>query len=330
MNEKKFNPELQAALKKFFEVEDRKAKDDPSKITRTALGDQLGYKGGAVFPEYLKGTYKGDIPLLEKRLANYFGFKEKQTTFEESHPLKLISEFEYVPTSISEKVYHMIEYCRLMGGILIIHGDAGVGKTMASYQYARDNEGFVIRISAGYGCKYPNEVINEIAIRLGVSLSQNRMDRYREIRKKLDGSKKVIVVDEAQELPKSTLETLRRLSDPNLDTCQEGTALVLMGNTYVLRFIENIKADDMRQFWNRMIQECKCRTEETQLEDVRKLFPHLDQQGMEKELNFLWSIAKTPHAIRSAVKIYNNAVTTSSVDYKHLLAAAGAKGITVV
>lgn len=330
MSEKKVNSELQAILRNFLEGENRKSKDDLSRITQTALGDKLGYKGGSALSQYIKGTYIGDIRLLEKRLANYFGFREKQAEFAESHPLELISEFEYVPTSISEKVYRMIEYCRLMGGILIIHGDAGVGKTMAAQQYARDNEGFVIRISAEYGCKYPNEVINEIASRLGVSLTQNRRDRYKEIRKRLDGSKKVIIVDEAQELPKSTLETLRHLSDPNLDTCQEGTAIVLMGNTYVLRFIENIKADDMRQFRNRMIQECKCRAEETQLGDIQKLFMHLSEQGMGKELNFLWSIAKTPHATRSAVKIYNNAVTTSSVDYKHLLAAAGAKGIAII
>ena len=44
---------------------------------------------------------------------------------------------EYIPTSISEDVYNAICYCQMERGMVILHGDAGIGKTNEPFPQKR-------------------------------------------------------------------------------------------------------------------------------------------------------------------------------------------------
>ena len=53
------------------------------------------------------------------------------------------------------------------------------------------------------------------------------------IREKLEGTNKVIIIDEAQHLKLTALEQIRTLADPNSITGKKGVGIVLIGNTEV-------------------------------------------------------------------------------------------------
>ena len=49
------------------------------------------------------------------------------------------NETGYVPTSISTQIYNIIGVCQVKGGLAVIAGDAGIGKTKAAQKFVADN-----------------------------------------------------------------------------------------------------------------------------------------------------------------------------------------------
>ena len=78
--------------------------------------------------QYRRSMYdNGDISALESKLEEFFKAQDEQdASTEKALPYKPIQD--YIPTSISEDVYKLIRYCQLEKGMVIIHGDAGIGK----------------------------------------------------------------------------------------------------------------------------------------------------------------------------------------------------------
>ncbi|MFV0401703.1 MAG: AAA family ATPase [Oscillospiraceae bacterium] len=318
----------------FLQGEAAKRENGWDSMTQADLGKALGFTSGSVISSYVKGAYQGNITSLEKKLENFFSFSEKQAAFQDKpQQLQAVKPRDYVPTSISENIYQAIEYCRLMKGISILHGDAGVGKTMAARKYVRDNKGFALYLKAREGCINRREVIVAVADALGVKDARNGKERYRLIREKLDKAHKVIIIDEAHRLPARTLEFLRDLAEDDEDgeEIMEGAGIVFIGNTKVVNFIKNVKRDDMEQFRNRMIWDGRYMRKDTTLEDVKLVFPYLAESGMDKELQALWTISsKQVWGLRGAVIIYNNAVNAGDVSYNGIVKACAASNIGLI
>lgn len=330
------NETLLNSLKAFLAEQEAKKKAGEAFVTQAAMGKAMTYTNGSMISQYLSDEpFKGNLPLFENRLAAYLGFESKAEEFaEKPNNLKPINERFYVPTSISEDIYNAIEYCRLMTGISILHGDAGVGKTMAAKKYVRENKGAAIYIKAKEGCILRREVIVELADKLGVKDAKNPAERYHLIREKLHKARKVIIFDEAHRFPLQTLEFIRDLAedeDDENENIRDGAGVVLIGNTKVSKWIKNVKREDMEQFRNRMIWEGHYLRKNTTLDDVRLVFTYLTENGMEKELEALWKIsALQTWGLRGAVKIYNNAVNTGDVSYEGLLKACAASKIGIM
>ena len=284
-----------------------------------AFAKELGCSSATV-STYVNNKFEGDVDKFEEKLVNYFEFKQKQEVFEaKAQPFCPVDRRTYVPTSISENVYSAIEYCRLVGGITILHGSAGIGKSMAVQKYKRDNPGVVILLRASESCKTPKQLTATIADRVGVRHCRRYEEMYTRIRDVIDGTKKVIIVDEAHRLPQRSLEDIRDFCEYNEDTGKPGIGIVLIGNTRVMNFISTIRSEEMEQFRNRMVFEGRYHTSQTTMDDMRKVFPLLDEQQMEQELGLLWNIARSTWGMRGAVNVYNSAVNSGDISYKGLL-----------
>lgn len=317
--DKSYNAQMQAKLRGFLDQEKAKGENG---LSQNALGQQLGFKsGGSVLSSYLKSDYKGDVSKVEQSLTNFFSFREKEQDFRDTakeQGLRPVDKWAYVPISISENVYKAIEYCRLVGGITILHGDAGCGKTMGVQKYKQDNKGFVLYFRACETCKTPKHIMSEVASQLGIQNCRNASERAACVREAIENSKKVLIVDDAHRLPQRSLEMLQDFAEPDNGLRKEGIGVVLIGNSKVFNFISTIKKEDMEQFRNRMTWEGRYRREQTKLDDVQRVFPYLAEHGMKKELEFLWSISKSSWGIRGAVNVYNNAVAAKDVSYAGL------------
>ena len=118
---KQYNTELQAKVETYMKE---------TGISQAKLAPMMNLSG-AVLSQYRRSVYdKGDVGDVERKIREFFQIKEEQ-----AENAKKTESFNavrgYVATSISESIYKMIRYCQLEKGIVVIDGDAGIGKTKA-------------------------------------------------------------------------------------------------------------------------------------------------------------------------------------------------------
>jgi hypothetical protein len=297
----------QHLLKKFEELAQsftpRSAKKAAALINGVSDSAISAIKGG-----YYKGNYNDTFARLEE----YFEVKAAaQNTYEEP---------SYVPTSISQAVYEAIRACQIKGGFTVATGDAGIGKTKAVMQFAKDYPNNCAVITINPCCKSTRAVLKLIAAELGVSIERGMDDLWLAIIQKLhDGM--VIIVDEAQLLPYHSIETLRSFAD-YFDRKGQTMGVALVGNNGIREKIEGKSKEVYRQVNNRIWQRPFFKTKDVKPEDVVLLFPLLE--GQEKELTFLHRIAQTNEGIRGAVRLFANAFDNKRFDLAGLSAMAKA------
>lgn len=76
------------------------------------------------------------------------------------------------------------------------------------------------------------------------------------------------------------------------------------------------------QMRGRMLFRRICRTTAATMDDIRKLFPVLQERGMQKEMELLLAIARGKTGTRSAIMAYNNTVKSQDLSYDSLYNAA--------
>ena len=279
--------------------------------------------------QYRNGIYKGDVKAVESKIEEYMETVEEQQAQEEkAQPYKAVED--YIPTSVSEDIYRMIRYAQVNGGIAIAHGDAGIGKTKAAQKYVRENPTQAIYLEMSPVAGTLGNMLRLLARTLKLPESRNKMELMLSIREKLEGTNKVIIIDEAQHLKLSALEQIRTLADPNSITGTKGVGIVLIGNTEVYSKMKGKQEAQFAQLFSRIKMSRYYSTSNVTDEDVEKLFPVLKKQGMKKELGFLKGICKSKWGIRGATNVYDNSINNDDVSVKGLYAMARTLGIEVI
>jgi DNA transposition AAA+ family ATPase len=279
--------------------------------------------------QYRNGIYKGDVKAVESKIEEYMETVEEQQAQEEkAQPYKAVED--YIPTSVSEDIYRMIRYAQVNGGIAIAHGDAGIGKTKAAQKYVRENPTQAIYLEMSPVAGTLGNMLRLLARTLKLPESRNKMELMLSIREKLEGTNKVIIIDEAQHLKLSALEQIRTLADPNSITGTKGVGIVLIGNTEVYSKMKGKQEAQFAQLFSRIKMSRYYSTSNVTDDDVEKLFPVLKKQGMKKELGFLKGICKSKWGIRGATNVYDNSINNDDVSVKGLYAMARTLGIEVI
>ena len=277
--------------------------------------------------QYRRKTYQGDVDAVEKKLEEFFrAAAELKETKQKAAPYRPATD--YIPTSISEDVYKLIRYCQLEKGMVIAHGDAGIGKTKGAEKFIRENPAASIYIQATPSSGTLTNIMRLIARALRIPERRNKLELMLAIRDKLEGTNKVIIIDEAQHLKLSALEEIRTLSDPNGITGQKGIGICLIGNTEVYSRMVGKQEARFAQLFSRIRMNRYYSTRKVTKDDIRLLFPALS--GRKKELDFLWGIGQSKWGVRGAVNVYNNAVNNEDISYDGLYGLARLMGIGLV
>lgn len=200
-----------------------------SGISQARIAPLMGVSMTAL-SQYRNGKYKGDVKAVEAKIDEYLNTVEAQQEIKEKTQEYKGSE-DYIPISISEDIYKMIKYAQLNGGIAIAHGDAGIGKTKAAQKFVRENPTQAIYLEMSPVAGTLTNMLRMLARALKLPQSSNKFELVMDIRDKLEGTNKVIIIDEAQHLKLSALEQIRTLADPNSITGTKGVGIVLIGNT---------------------------------------------------------------------------------------------------
>lgn len=279
-------------------------------ISQNAVGQLIGVSGTAL-SQIRNGRYKSNPQKIFDILESYFG-EDKKTDY-------AYSDKAYVETTISGEIYKVIANCQSKGGLAIVCGDAGIGKTKTAHKFVSDNptDSFLITINPCItGMK---NLLRTIADRIGANQEKNISDMWFSIVNKISNGT-VLIFDEAQHLTLKTIEILRSFSDYFTDKGQT-LGICFIGNLDTVSAMGGRKAE-FAQISNRTRQRKIYRSTDIKREDICRIFPVLEKEGMNAEIDYLLKISQTSQALRGAINLFSNAYDNENYTYAGLVAMA--------
>lgn len=211
---------------------------------------------------WLNGTYKGDNAKLNDKINNFIQ-RERERSGNDVLPIVDISIVKY----ISE----IGRLCHTKGKIGVCVGRAGLGKTVAVKEYTKTAlDAILIESDSGYTAK---SLLKEIHRRLALSGKGSAYDLMCEVIPKLYNSGRLLIIDEAENLPYRALELVRRIHD------KTGIGILLIGKNILLKNLCGYN-NEYDQLYSR-VKYYKQLDDKLLLQDVKKI---LSAIGLDAEL----------------------------------------------
>ncbi len=223
------NKALQQKLAEF------KAK---SGMNQTMLARGIGVSPASI-SMYLNDTYAekgGNYETIEPKIEAFLEVQESKAQREE-----LVLGF--VSTKTTRRISEVMRDAHEAGDTVVIYGQAGLGKTQAVKNYCEKNPAAIlIEANPSFTALV---LMRKLAAAAKVSTVGSLNDLFESVSDRLRDSGRLIVVDEAENLPLRALEIIRRLHD---DT---GCGLVLSG---MPRLVANLrgKHGELVQLYSRV------------------------------------------------------------------------------
>lgn len=216
-----------------------------SGLSQGAAAEQIGVDKSTL-GRYLKGTYQGDNGKLDERVSAWLGKRPK------AREIRRL-EIPFVATATTTKMMGFLGLAAMMGQLGIVYGGAGTGKTTVLKQYAERNpKALLIEPDTGFTTKV---LLQEICRVLDLSGKGNIHDLTERVVAALqedgpcegflNGRNRILLIDEAEQLPTRALETLRRIHD------KTGAAVALVGMPKLLRNLKGPNAE-FKQLFSRV------------------------------------------------------------------------------
>ena len=172
---------------------------------------------------WLNNKYTGNVTKVNEAVKS---FLEREELRERR------IKFGFINTSVANDVFDIAKTCSIENIIGVCCGPAGLGKTVAVRQYAKEHTE-VILIEADFGYT-PKVLFSEIHKQLGFDGCGTIHSMLLDIVEKLKASDRLIIVDEAENLPYKALELLRRIYD------KANVGILLVG---MPRLFNNLKGE---------------------------------------------------------------------------------------
>jgi DNA transposition AAA+ family ATPase len=155
--------------------------------------------------QWKNGRYNGTVEPIE-RAAEAFLRREKEKQAAN------IKKAPFVMTSVAARVFEIARICHIDGEVGVATAEAGHGKTYAVKQYARMNPDVIlIEADQGYtACALFTSLHRMLCSHNG---REQLHDMVEDVIERLKGSGRLIIVDEAENLPTKALDLLRRVYD---------------------------------------------------------------------------------------------------------------------
>lgn len=210
-----------------------------TKAPQKEVANKLGVSVATV-SLYLKGEYNGNVEDLDLKVEQFLA-RQKNKVLD-----KQVSD-DFVATFTARQIMAVIQDAHVEGDMCVIYGGSGLGKTQAVLQYARENSGAIlVETNMSYTAKV---LLQKISEKLNLNAKGTLDQLFDGVVSKLKESERVILVDEAENLPVRSLEFLRRIHDAT----KVGIALV--GTP---RLLVNLKGkhNELAQLYNRIWRAC--------------------------------------------------------------------------
>lgn len=206
--------------------------------------------GHGTFSQWHSGTYRGRYDTVNETIATWLGNLDQVEEVAASVP----QGPGYLPLDFATSVERMISIAQIMGTMVMVTAEAGIGKTTAGREYVRTHaNAHMVTISPH--TRTIHNMLAEIAATIGVE-ERNAARLVRAIARRLarTGDGTVLVIDEAQNLCDDAINQLRHFVDD--PACRCGIALMGNSATYA-RFSAWGKGEKYGQLTRRIFKRIK-------------------------------------------------------------------------
>lgn len=258
-------------------------------ITNRALAAKIGISQAAL-SQWFNGSYKGSLSALEAKAEKWLATERERR----KGTAKATVLPDYVPTATSQRIMSTLAFAQGMHEFVIAYGAAGVGKTQAAKEYARNHSNvWLITITPATAAmisvlqRIAGAVSAKSSSRSCAAVEANVLERLKDA----DG---LLIIDEAQHLKINVLEQLRSLFDAT------NVGLALLGNeTVYSRLAGGFQAAAFAQLFSRISKRMHLRGASES--DVSALARAMGVSGT-SELAFLKKIAARSVALRGVAQ----------------------------
>ena len=210
-------PEVLTELRRYRDIEG---------LSTSTLGKQLGYSGSQV-SRYLNDEFGGDLDKFEAKAADILRVA----------PIRRIVSAETFETGVTRTIHGSIQGILETNDFAVIHGPAGIGKTVAAARYHAENpNSFFITLSqdANNAHYIRKQLFNATKTR---AYTKSGKTHGEWILEKIKGSNRLIIIDNGHRITSSGRKFLFDLHDAS------GCPVVMIGNPEIL---DQIKINDQQ------------------------------------------------------------------------------------
>ena len=241
--------------------------------------------------QFIKGQYPGDSGMVEGKLSKWLRSRKRKSKYAKI----LRGAKDWADTPSASKILALLEFCHLAGLMGLVFGASGIGKTRAIENYRETYPNiFIATMSGAHGGV--SSALEEVAAAVGLKEVPGRPARLlREIIRTLTGTRGLLIVDEAQHLAVSALESIRAIHD------SAEIGVVLVGNEVVhARIAGGKRAAVFAQLYSRLGK--TLRLVGSQKADVAAVAGLFGVKG-DSEIKALWNIGRKPGGLRSVTNV---------------------------
>jgi len=241
--------------------------------------------------QWLQGKYAGSNEEIEAKVENWLSARGREDAA--AGGLPAIPAFFRSPSS--QKILDTLAYGQMAGDIVCIYGGPGVGKTVSLRQHRDTNPSVWIATMAPDSAPVV-PALEEVAEAVGIKDASGGARKIaRAIRRRVEGTRGLLIIDEAQHLSVAALEQMRSIHDAT------GIGLALVGNEAVYaRLTGGTRASHFAQLFSRIGS--RLFISRPTIGDVRALAAAWNVKG-KAELDLLQQIASKPGALRGVSKV---------------------------
>lgn len=188
------------------------------RLSQAAVAKEAGISA-ATLNQWLSGKYAGDNEAIDAKLRLWLDAYQTRQANDRAMP----EAPAYVPTPTSMRVLSALSYAQMAGDIAVAYGAAGVGKTTACKQH-RDANPNVWIATMSPATSGVVTALQEVAESLGLDSSGGARVVAKRIERRVEGTRGLLIIDEAQHLSVPALDELRGIHDAT------GIGVALVGN----------------------------------------------------------------------------------------------------